>query len=140
MLEIDLPLVVLTAVVFLVLIAVLNSVLYKPLLGFMDKRNQDIKNDENNVSKNVSDLGLHEAQAEQILSEARNEAGKIKQDALNAAKDAAGKIVIEKRIALEADYEAFLQNLKSQRTAFKTELLGNLPDIQSTLKAKLARI
>jgi len=140
MLEIDLPLVVLTAVVFLVLIAVLNSVLYKPLLGFMDKRNQDIKNDENNVSKNVSDLGLYEAQAEQILSEARNEAGKIKQDALNAAKDAASKIVIEKRIALEADYEAFLQNLKSQRTAFKTELLGNLPDIQSTLKAKLARI
>ena len=49
MLEIDLPLVALTAVVFLALIAILNSVLYKPLLGFVDKRNQDVKNDEDSI-------------------------------------------------------------------------------------------
>ena len=42
MLEINLPLVVLTAVIFLGLIAVLNSILYKPLLNFIDARNDAI--------------------------------------------------------------------------------------------------
>ena len=140
MLEIDLPLVALTAVVFLALIAILNSVLYKPLLGFVDKRNQDVKNDEDSISKNTSDLSVFEAQVEQILSAARAEAGKIKQDALNAAKEAAGKITAEKRAELEVDYDAFLQNLKAQKNEFKAELMNSLPELRSTLKSKLARI
>ena len=140
MLEIDLPLVALTAVVFLALIAILNSVLYKPLLGFVDKRNQDVKNDEDSISKNTSDLSVFEAQVEQILSAARAEAGKIKQDAINAAKEAAGKITAEKRAELEVDYDAFVQNLKAQKNEFKAELMNSLPELRSTLKSKLARI
>ena len=140
MLEIDLPLVALTAVVFLALIAILNSVLYKPLLGFVDKRNQDVKNDEDSISKNTSDLSVFEAQVEQILSAARAEAGKIKQDAINAAKEAAGKITAEKRAELEVDYDAFLQNLKAQKNEFKAELMNSLPELRSALKSKLARI
>lgn len=140
MLEIDLPLVALTAVVFLALIAILNSVLYKPLLGFVDKRNQDVKNDEDSISKNTSDLSVFEAQVEQILSAARAEAGKIKQDALNAAKEAAGKITAEKRAELEVDYDAFVQNLQAQKNEFKVELMNSLPELRSALKSKLARI
>ena len=140
MLEIDLPLVALTAVVFLALIAILNSVLYKPLLGFVDKRNQDVKNDEDSISKNTSDLSVFEAQVEQILSAARAEAGKIKQDAINAAKEAAGKITAEKRAELEVDYDAFVQNLQAQKNEFKAELMNSLPELRSTLKSKLARI
>ena len=140
MLEIDLPLVALTAVVFLALIAILNSVLYKPLLGFVDKRNQDVKNDEDSISKNTSDLSVFEAQVEQILSAARAEAGKIKQDAINAAKEAAGKITAEKRAELEVDYDAFVQNLQAQKNEFKVELMNSLPELRSALKSKLARI
>ena len=140
MLEIDLPLVALTAVVFLALIAILNSVLYKPLLGFVDKRNQDVKNDEDSISKNTSDLSVFEAQVEQILSAARAEAGKIKQDALNAAKEAAGKITAEKRAELEVDYDAFVQNLQAQKNEFKVELMNSVPEFRSALKSKLARI
>lgn len=140
MLEIDLPLVALTAVVFLALIAILNSVLYKPLLGFVDKRNQDVKNDEDSISKNTSDLSVFEAQVEQILSAARAEAGKIKQDAINAAKEAAGKITAEKRAELEVDYDAFVQNLQAQKNEFKAELMNSLPELRSALKSKLARI
>ena len=87
MLEINLPLVVLTAVIFLGLIAVLNSILYKPLLKFIDARNDAIKNDEESASKNTSDLGVYEAQIEQLIATARNEAGKIKQEAINAIRD-----------------------------------------------------
>ena len=140
MLEINLPLVVLTAVIFLGLIAVLNSILYKPLLKFIDARNDAIKNDEESASKNTSDLGVHEAQIEQLIAAARSEAGKIKQEAINAAKDAAAKIVSEKRGVLEADYDAFIQNLNAQKSDFRADLQQKLPELQAALKAKLARI
>ena len=140
MLEINLPLVVLTAVIFLGLITVLNFILYKPLLKFIDARNDAIKNDEESASKNTSDLGVCEAQIEQLIAAARSEAGKIKQEAINAAKDAAAKIVSEKRGVLEADYDAFIQNLNAQKSDFRADLQQKLPELQAALKAKLARI
>lgn len=140
MLEINLPLVVLTAVIFLGLIAVLNSILYKPLLKFIDARNDAIKNDEESASKNTSDLGVYEAQIEQLIATARSEASKIKQEAINVAKDAAAKIVNERRGVLEADYDAFIQNLNTQKSDFRADLQQKLPELQAALKAKLARI
>lgn len=140
MLEIELPLVLLTAVVFLGLIFILNNILYKPLLKFIDARNEAIRNDEESASKNTSDLSVHEAEIEQIILAARSEAGKIKQDAMSAAKESAAKIISEKRAVLEADYEAFMQNLQAQKSEFKADLVAKLPDLKNVLKTKLAKI
>lgn len=140
MLEIDLPLVILTAVVFLGLIVALNSILYKPLLKFIDARNEAIKSDEDSASKNTSDLGIHEAEIEQIILAARSEAGKIKQEAANVAKDSAAKILSQKRATLEADYEMFMQNLQTQKDEFKSNLATKLPELKIALKTKLAKI
>ena len=140
MLEIDVPLVVLTAIVFVILIAVLNPLLYKPMLKFIDDRNASIKNDEENTSKNTSDLGLYEAQIEDIILKARSEANRIKQDALNLAKDEAAKEIEAKRASLETDYADFINALNVQRGELKSELASRLPQLQSVLSAKLASI
>lgn len=140
MLEIDLPLVILTAVVFLGLVVILNSMLYKPLLNFIDSRNEMIRSDEESASKNTSDLSVHEAEIEQMILAARSEAGKIKQEALNAAKESAAKIIAQKRATLEADYEAFMQNLQTQKDEFKADLAAKLPDLKNVLENKLAKI
>lgn len=140
MLEIDVPLVVLTAIVFVILIAVLNPLLYKPMLKFIDDRNASIKNDEENTSKNTSDLGLYEAQIEDIILKARSEANKIKQDALNLAKDEAAKEIETKRASLETDYADFINALNVQKGELKSELVSKLPQLQSVLSAKLASI
>ena len=140
MLEIDVPLVVLTAIVFVILIAILNPLLYKPMLKFIDDRNASIKNDEENTSKNTSDLGLYEAQIEEIILKARSEANKIKQDALSLAKDEAVKEIEAKRASLEADYTNFINALNAQKGELKSELASKLPQLQSVLSAKLASI
>ena len=140
MLEIDVPLVVLTAIVFVILIAVLNPLLYKPMLKFIDDRNASIKNDEENTSKNTSDLGLYEAQIEDIILKARSEANKIKQDALNLAKDEAAKEIEAKRASLETDYADFINALNVQKGELKSEIASKLPQLQSVLSAKLASI
>ena len=140
MLEIDVPLVVLTAIVFVIIIAFLNPLLYKPMLKFIDDRNASIKNDEENTSKNTSDLGLYEAQIEDIILKARSEANKIKQDALNLAKDEAAKEIETKRASLETDYADFINALNVQKGELKSELVSKLPQLQSVLSAKLASI
>ena len=115
MLEIDVPLMLLTAVVFLVLIAILNSLLYKPMLKFIDDRNASIKNDEESTSKNASDLSVHEKEIEEIILNARTEANKIRQEALNLAKEESLKEINAVKSSLEADYNEFLNALSSQK-------------------------
>ncbi|MGG7047594.1 MULTISPECIES: FoF1 ATP synthase subunit B' [unclassified Campylobacter] len=140
MLEINPSLVILTAVVFLGLIAILNPMLYKPMLKFIDERNASIKNDEESASKNVSDLSVYQAEAESIIQNARNEANKIRQEALNAAKGVALKEVEAKRSVLEADYNAFLSTLNAQKDELKASLSSKLPELKSVLNDKLVRI
>ncbi|MBE3021801.1 F0F1 ATP synthase subunit B' [Campylobacter sp. RM13119] len=140
MLEIDLPLVVLTAMVFLALIAILNPLLYKPMLKFIDERNASIKSDEESTSKNANDLSVHEKEIENIILNARAEANKIRQDALSAAKDSAFKEAEAKRAEFEADYNSFLNSLSAQKEQLKADLVANLPELKSALNSKLARI
>lgn len=140
MLEINPPLVILTAIVFLGLIAILNPLLYKPMLKFIDERNASIKADEDSVSQNASDLGAYETQIQSIIAEARAEANKIKQDAINTAKHAAAEEIANKKVALEAEYMQFLNTLNAQKDELKASLLTKMPELKTALDGKLARI
>ena len=134
MLEIDVPLMLLTAIVFFALIAILNPLLYKPMLKFIDDRNASIKNDEESTSKNASDLSVHEKEIEEIIQDARSEANKIRQEALNLAKEESLKS------SLEADYNEFLNALSSQKDSLKADLAAKLPELRAALNAKLSKI
>ena len=59
-------------VVFLVLVYLLNRILYKPLLGFMDTRDASIKKDGEGIEGNTADIKAlqKEANAEIIYREA----------------------------------------------------------------------
>ncbi|MBR8461877.1 F0F1 ATP synthase subunit B' [Campylobacter sp. faydin G-24] len=140
MLEIDLPLVILTTVVFLALIAILNPLLYKPMLKFIDDRNASIKSDEEITSKNASDLSMYEKEIENIILNARAEANKIRQDALNSAKEIAAKEIAAKKAMLESEYNEFLSSLNLQKEQLKADLALKMPEFKSALSAKLAKI
>ena len=87
MLDISVPLMLFDLVLFLALLVVLNQMLYKPLLKFMDDRDDSIANDLN-AAKSLSgnSEALH-AEAEGILDEARSKASEIRQKAIEEAKD-----------------------------------------------------
>lgn len=140
MLEINPPLVILTAIVFLALIAILNPLLYKPMLKFIDDRNESIKNDEESASKNISDLGAYEIEIQTILSNARAQANKIRQDAITTARHLAQDELTSRKNALEAEYEDFLHSLNSQKDELKIALGSKVPELKSILDNKLLRI
>lgn len=101
MLDIIPALLLVTGTVFLVLLILLNKTLYKPLLEFIDNRNNSINRDLENAGKNASDVVAYYKEVETILSEGKMEAAKIREAALNEAKEKAAKKVEQKRVILK---------------------------------------
>ena len=107
MLSIDPPLLLLTVVVFLGLIYVLNVMLYKPILAFIDARNDSIVKDEENLLKQGDDTKAYKEEADAILAQARTEVASIKAAAIAKASEEAAARVAERKADLEAEYKEF---------------------------------
>lgn len=140
MLEFDIRLMVFTAVLFILLIAILNKILYKPVIAFMDKREISIRQDEANANQNDEDINSYLFKSNEIIIGAKTEANKIKQDVLNDAKEKAFKELSIKKSNLEEDYANFITELNKQKDEFKDSLLSKLPEFKDSLNNKFAKI
>ncbi|HDX6295692.1 TPA: F0F1 ATP synthase subunit B' [Campylobacter fetus subsp. venerealis] len=138
--QIDLPLLLITVVIFLGLIFVLNSILYKPLLKFIDDRNRSIKQDEDSVSKNANDASAYKAEIERIILDARAEANAKKQAALARAKEEAAKKIEAKKATIESEYEIFAAGLAAKKSELRNMLLEKLPEFKNSLAGSLSKI
>jgi F-type H+-transporting ATPase subunit b len=140
MLDISPLLLLTTAVVFLVLLVVLNKVLYKPLLDFIDSRDAAIKRDMNSAGQNSSDVSALELEALDILKDAKHKAAKIREQAVSEAKDKAATLVEAKKLELDSHYAEFLKELDAEKQELKDGLYASLPSFKDGVKAKLGQI
>lgn len=140
MLEINFPAVCVTIVVFLTMIYFLNSKLYKPLLAFMDERENSIKRDEESVKQNSNDVSADKIEIENTILKARDEAAKIRATAIEKAKAEAGDIIAAKKAELESDFGGFMKELNDEKENLKKNLIQNLPDFKGSLKNTLSKI
>ena len=100
---------------FLILLHILNKVLYKPLLGFLDKRAEDIKRSMVDAKNSEKDAQEVLAQAQKELEDSRREASAIKEQAKEIAEGEKQKIIDQAR----ADAE---QLSKKAKKDIETEL------------------
>lgn len=140
MLDISIGLMIFTAVLFLILIPILNSLLYRPLLGFMEDRDESIRKDLDKAKENSSGSEELLKEAKDILSRAKAEAAAIKSQAVNEAKEMASKKIEEKKAELAAEYEKFQESLKTKEEEIKSALLSQAPLIRESLKAKFNKL
>ena len=140
MFEVSFPAMVMTIVVFLALIYFLNQKLYKPLLAFMEERENSIKGDEELANQNTLDLNIDKAELEKVVSEANMSASQIKNEAIQKAKDKADEILSKKRVELQADFDDFMNDLAKQKDEIKAGLQSKIPEFQNSLKATLSKI
>lgn len=140
MLDISPLLLISTAVVFLILIAVLNSMLYKPLFAFMEKRDQDIQNDLAEIGSNDAEVSALNATAQSIISEARLQAAAEREKAIADAKKAAEAEIGAKRTELAQVYETFETELASEREALESTLGAEVPAYTAAVNAKISNI
>ncbi len=140
MLEMDLVAIITTIVVFLLLVYFLNFKLYRPLLAFMDNRSESISRDQQNLMKNSDDLNAGAIEIEKILSEAKTEAAKIKQVAVESIKKKADIEIKKTEEELQKDFECFKNELDSQKEEIKNALTLKIPEFKNNLKDVLSRI
>jgi len=140
MLDINPLLLLSTLVVFLILIAVLNSWLYRPLTAFMQKRDEDIKRDLSKVGSNDSEIKELLAKAESIVMNAKLEAAALREKVIADAKELADSRIEAKKAALANEYAEFERSLEERREELKRELLGDVPAFKDALKLKFSQI
>ncbi len=140
MLDINPLLLGITIVVFLILIAVLNSMLFKPLFNYMEERDASIKNDQDKVGNNDSEIAELTAEAQNIVNEAKLEAAAIREKVIAEAKELAESKIEAKRAELAKDKAEFEKSLAETREELKNTLLSQVPLYKEAVKAKFSQI
>ncbi len=106
----------------------------------MDDRDASIAKDleaAKSFSGNTDELNL---KADEIISNAKNEAATIRQKAIDDEKTLAASKVETKQNEIEKEYESFVVKLASEKENLKNELLSQMPLFKESLKAKFSKL
>ncbi|GGD42653.1 F0F1 ATP synthase subunit B' [Malaciobacter pacificus] len=140
MLDISPVLLLSSGIIFLLVVARLNSCLFKPLLKHMDERAESISKDLEDAKSNGADVDGLLAEANEIISNAKKEAAGIREQAYKEAKDTADAKLASAKADLEAKSSEFAKNLQDETKALKESLVSTMPQFNESLKAKLSSI
>ncbi len=140
MLDISGVLVTFMIVLFLSMIYLLNTMMYKPLMDFMQKRDKSIADDLSSVESNDSEIEDLESKAMANISEAKQEAAEIKSSMISKIKDELAKEFNAKKEALEAEMGDFMKSLEEKKEVLTKELNSNLAQYKSAVEAKIKNI
>lgn len=140
MLDISLFLLLTTTILFLALLVYLNKTLYRPLLEFVENRDNIIEKDKKNATKNEEDIQAYENEARDIILEAKAEAAKERAKVLDEAREQVASKIEQRKAELDEEYELFLKNMKSEQTELKNGLLAQIPLFREGVKAKLNQL
>ncbi len=137
MLDISLWLLILTALILFALVYYLDKTLYKPLLIFMRKRDELIRDDKESLKQSGSEAEEALLKANETISKAKAKAAKLKEAEITAAKESAASEISKVQDEIEKKYETFLKELSSQRDSLKKNLVANLSSYQDAFASKL---
>lgn len=140
MLDINPILLLATFVVFLSLIAVLNSWLYNPLFAYMNKRDEDIRKDFNKVGSNDTEIQELIAKSESIVMNAKLEVSALREKVIADAKELAESKLEAKKAELAAEYLEFEQSLAESKEQLTNDLMSKVPAFKESVKAKFNEI
>lgn len=138
--DIALPTMLATAVIFLAVIFILNVLLYKPLLKFMDERAVSIDNDEKKVKDNFEEMTNFGEELTKIKQDTRDEINAIKQKATTQARSLADEEIQKKKDELEQKMQAFTTQLLQEKNELEHELKLRLPLWQESLRKKIKEL
>jgi len=140
MLDINPILLLATFVVFLSLIAVLNSSLYNPLFAYMNKRDDDIKRDLSKAGSNDDEINELTQKAQSIVINAKLEAAALREKVIADAKELADSKLEAKRAELAKEYLEFEKSLSESKERLVAELSMQIPSFNEAVKAKFSKI
>ena len=140
MLDISPILLLSSGIIFLLVLARLNSCLYKPLFKHMDDRTESIEKDLENAKNNGVNIEGMLAEAKEIIAKAKNEASLIREKATNDAQELADSKLVSAKADINSKYNDFTKSLEVEKESLKNTLLDSMPQFKDSLKAKVSSI
>ena len=138
MIDISWQLLLTEAGIFLLLLWLLNTMLFKPLVKHMDDRKKSIKDNMESVNDNSSEATGLLDEAAAIVSAAKKEAHDAREKLIGEARELSESRLTLEREKNEKELEAFFETLGKEREELKNTLLGQAPLFKEAIKAKLA--
>ena len=121
----------------LVLIVVLNAILYKPVLGILEKRAQKIESLNGDVAQFEQDARQRQAELDKKMREASNKAKKALDGARAQAQAAGAEKLAAIRKESDSAKEKQLADLKSQIEVARKELQENAAGFAQAMAGKI---
>lgn len=140
MLDISPVMLLSTGIIFLLVLARLNSCLFKPLLKHMDDRAESIKKDMENAKSNSADVEGMLAEANDVIAKAKKEAAAIRERAYSEAKESAELKLSSAKADIDVKYSEFVKSLEEETKGLKDTLKSQMPQFRDSLNSKLSSI
>ena len=140
MLDLNPGLMLFVLVIFFSLLFLLNQMLYKPLLKFMDDRDKSIGDDLKNAKEMAGNSDELNAKADAVIAKAKAEANAVREKAVNEAKALAESKIESKNRELDKQYQAFEDELSKERAELEKSLSDSLPLFKESLKSKMSSL
>jgi len=121
----------------LVLMVVLNAILYKPVLGILEKRAQKIESLNGDVAQFEQDARQRQAELDKKMREASNKAKKALDGARAQAQAAGAEKLAAIRKESDSAKEKQLADLKSQIEVARKELQENAAGFAQAMAGKI---
>ncbi len=121
----------------LILIAVMNAVLYRPVRGILRKRKEEIATMENDIVNFEKNAKLRVEEFDQKLNEARSKAKDQFDGVKKEAQDISNSEVAEVRKASDAHKAEELDKVKSQVASAEQSLKGELEGFANEMAGKI---
>jgi F0F1-type ATP synthase, subunit b len=123
MLDLNPGLMLFVLIVFFSLLFLLNTMLFQPLLKFMDDRDATIEANLKDAEEMAGNNDELNTKADTLLGEARAEANEIREKATSEAKALAESKIESKVKELDDNYHKFLAELTTEQEELKNHLL-----------------
>lgn len=133
-------LMLLVFIVFLITLYLLTIWLYKPLIAFMDNRENCMKQDLQCVQDDSKEIVKIDREIKQIIENARLEAYKIITQATNEAKNTCETKITKKKAEASTKFEEFSNEIQVHKQKLKNDLLASMLDFENSLKLKISQI
>ncbi len=140
MLDISPVLLLISAIVFLLVLAGLNSYLYTPLMKHMDERDEGLKKDLESVQSGGADIEAYASEANDVISAAKAQAAQIREAAVASANEIAQSKLNVAKSEAEEKYNSFVETMKVERESLKQGLSAAMPQFKDSLNAKVNSI
>ena len=124
---------------FVVLLFVLHKFLYKPVIKILEDRERKIEISLKQADEIKKNLSKSEADREKVVSEARNEAGKIINDAKKTSEKIREELTNQAKVEAASILEQGKRQLAADKEAMFKELKADVADVVKAATEKILR-